>query len=82
MLQLKYKIPFIKGEKMSIGITVELKVEDIANSIKKLKREDKETLLLLLSGEGKEIKKRLNEIKSKKVKTLTREETFKGVLQR
>lgn len=71
---------FIKGEKMSVGITVELKVEDIANSIKKLKREDKETLLLLLSGEGKEIKKRLQEIKSKKVKTLTREETFKGVL--
>lgn len=27
-----------KEEKMSIGITVELKVEDIANSIKKLKR--------------------------------------------
>ena len=65
---------------MSIGITVELKVEDIANSIKKLKKEDKEALLLLLSGEGREIKRRLHEIKSKKVKTLTREETFKGVL--
>ena len=65
---------------MSIGITVELKVEDIANSIKKLKKADKETLLLLFSGKGKEIKKRLHEIKSKKVKTLTREETFKGVL--
>ena len=51
---------------MSIGITVELKVEDIANSIKKLKKEDKETILLLLSGKGKEIKKRLHEIKSKK----------------
>ena len=61
---------------MSIGIMVNLNVEDIANSIKKLKKEDKETLLLLLSGEGKEIKKRLHEIKSKKVKTLTREETF------
>ena len=57
---------------------VNLNVEDIANSIKKLKKEDKETLLLLLSGEGKEIKKRLHEIKSKKVKTLTREETFAG----
>ncbi len=65
---------------MSIGITVELKVEDIANSIKKLKQEDKEALLLLLSGKGTEIKKRLHEIKSKKVKTLTREETFKGAL--
>lgn len=65
---------------MSIGITVELKVEDIANSIKKLKKNDKEALLLLLSGQGKEMKKRLHEIKSKKVKTLTREETFKGAL--
>lgn len=65
---------------MSIGITVELKVEDIANSIKKLKKSDKEALLLLLSGQGKEMKKRLHEIKSKKVKTLTREETFKGAL--
>lgn len=65
---------------MSIGIKVELKVEDIANSIKKLNKEDKEMLLLLLTGKDKEIKKRLHEIKSKKVKTLTREETFKGAL--
>jgi len=65
---------------MGVGIMVKLKVEDIANSIKKLKKKDTETLLLLLSGQGKEIKKRLHEIKSKKVKTLTREETFKGVL--
>lgn len=42
---------------MSIGIRVELKVEDIANLIKKLKKEDKEMLLLLLSGKGTEIKK-------------------------
>jgi len=65
---------------MSIGIMVELTVEDIATSIKKLKKQDKETLLLLLSGEDKEIKKRMHEIQSGKVKTLTREETFKGAL--
>ncbi len=65
---------------MSIGITVELKVEDIAKTIKKLKKEDKEQLLLLLSKEGKEITKRFKEIKSKKVKALSREETFKDVL--
>ena len=65
---------------MGVGIMVKLKVEDIANSIKKLKKKDTETLLLLLSGQGKEIKKRLHEIKSKKAKTMTREETFKGVL--
>ncbi len=59
---------------------VELKVEDIANSIKKLKKADREILLLLLSGEGREIAKRVKEIKSKKVKTLTREETFRDAL--
>ena len=65
---------------MSVGVVVELKIEDIANSIKKMKRQDKEMLLLLLSGEGKEISKRLKEIKTGKVKPLTREETFKDVL--
>ncbi len=55
----------IQEEHGKCRITVELKVENIANSIKKLKKEDKETLLLLLSGEGKEIRKRVHEIKSK-----------------
>jgi hypothetical protein len=66
---------------MSVGVTVELKVEELANSIKKLNKTDKEVLLLLLSGEGREIAKRLKEIKSKKVKTLSREEVFRDVLQ-
>jgi len=65
---------------MSVGVMVDLKVEDIASSIKRMNNEDRETLLLLLSGEGKEIAKRMKEIKSKKVKTLTRQETFKDVL--
>jgi len=65
---------------MSIGVMVELKVEDIANSIKKLKRADKEMLPLLLSGEDREIARRAREIKTKKVKPLTREETFRDVL--
>ncbi len=65
---------------MSVGVMVELKVEDIASSIKKMKREDIEMLLLLLSGENKEISKRLKEIKTGRVKPLTREETFKDVL--
>ena len=65
---------------MSVGIMVELTVEDIATSIKKLKKQDKETLLLLLSGEDKEIKKRMQEIQSGKIRTLAREETFKGAL--
>ena len=65
---------------MSVGVTVELKVEDIASSIRKLKKADKEMLLLLLSGESLEIAKRSRDIKTKKVKPLTREETFRDVL--
>lgn len=65
---------------MGVGVMVDLKVEDIAASIKKMKKADKEALLLMLSGEGKEVARRLREVKSKKVKALTREETFKDVL--
>jgi hypothetical protein len=65
---------------MSVGVMVELKVEDIANSIKKMKRADKEMLLFLLSGKDREIARRVRDIKTKKVKPLTREETFKDVL--
>ena len=59
---------------------VELKVEALASGIKKLSKTDREALLLLLSGEGREIKKRLKEIETGKVKTLTREEILKDAL--
>ncbi len=65
---------------MSVGVTVELKVKDIASTIKKLKREDREELLLLLSEEGEEIKKRMKDIRTKKVKMLSRREILKDVL--
>ena len=65
---------------MSVGVMVELKVEDLADGIKKLNKKDREALLLLLSGEGREIKKRLKEIETGKVKTLTREEILPDVL--
>ncbi len=65
---------------MSIDVTVELKVKDIASTIKKLKREDREELLLLLSEEGEEIKKRMKDIRTKKVKMLSRREILKDVL--
>ena len=65
---------------MSVGVMVELKVEDIASSIKRLDKADKETLLLLLSGKGKEIARRVKDIKTKKVKPMTREEVFRDVL--
>jgi hypothetical protein len=59
---------------MSVGVIVELKVEELADGIKRLNRADREALLLLLSGEGREIKKRLKEIETGKVKALTRDE--------
>jgi hypothetical protein len=65
---------------MSVAVMVELKVEELAASIKKLDKADREALLLLLSGEDKEIKKRLKEIETGKVRTLTREEILRDVL--
>lgn len=65
---------------MGVEVTVELKVEDIASSIKKLNKADKEMLLLLLSGKSKELARRVRDIKTKKVKPITREEVFKDVL--
>ncbi len=70
------------GAEMGIPVVVELDVKNIAQTIMKLKKEDKETLLLLLSRDGKELSKRYREVKSGKVKTLLREQVFKDVLQR
>ena len=65
---------------MSVGLTVELSVKDIAKTIKRLSKEDKEELLLLLSEEGKELVKRHRDITQKKVKTLTRSEVLRDVI--
>jgi hypothetical protein len=65
---------------MSVDVMVELKVEALAEGIKRLNKADKEALLLLLSGEGREIKKRLKEIETGKVKTMTREEILRDAL--
>lgn len=65
---------------MSVGLTVELSVKDIAKTIKRLSKEDKEELLLLLSEEGKELVKRHRDIIQKKVKPLTRSEVLRDVI--
>ena len=65
---------------MSVDVMVELKVEALAEGIKRLNKADKEALLLLLSGEGRQIKKRLKEIETGKVKTMTREEILRDAL--
>lgn len=65
---------------MSVDVIVQLKVEDLADGIKRLNKADREALSLLLSGEDREIKKRLKEIETGKVKTLTREEILRDAL--
>lgn len=65
---------------MSIGVTVEMTVQDLAKTIRRLNRKDKEELLLLLSEEGKEIANRVKEIRQKKVASLTRTEIMKDLL--
>jgi hypothetical protein len=65
---------------MGVGVMVELKVEELANTIRKLSKSDKEMLFLMLSGENREIVRRVKDVKSKKVKPLTREDAFRDVL--
>ncbi len=57
-------------------ITVDMSIENIAKSIARLSSEERETLLLLLGPESKELKTRQEEIESGKVETLSHEEMF------
>ena len=57
-------------------ITVNIAVEDLARIINNMKRNELETLLVLLTKEGNELLKRKKDIESGKVKTLSREEVF------
>lgn len=61
---------------MSVQAKISLDMNQLASIIKSLSDEDVEELEMLLSGETKELKKRVSEIKSKKVKLLSREEVF------
>ncbi|MEK7434351.1 MAG: hypothetical protein AABZ74_14560 [Cyanobacteriota bacterium] len=61
---------------MAIQTKINLEIDQIANIIKSLSNDDIEELEMLLSGEKKEIKKRISEIKEKKVKLLSRKDIF------
>ena len=65
---------------MGVSVLVELEVKEIAQTIMKLKKEDKEMLLLFLSRGDKELSKRYRDIKSGRVQPLSREEAFDDVL--
>ena len=57
-------------------VAVNIAVEDLAKIINNMKRNELETLLVLLTKEGNELLKRKKDIESGKVKTLSREEVF------
>lgn len=55
---------------------VNISVETLAETIRKLNKQDLRVLTLLLSDEGKELLKRKREIENRTVKTLSRKEVF------
>ena len=57
-------------------ITLDIKVEELAKVIGGMEKGDLETLLILLTEEGKKLLERKHDIESKEVKTLGREEVF------
>ena len=57
-------------------IILDIKLEDLAKIIAGMEKRDLETLLVLVADEGKELLKRKQDIESKEVKTLSREEVF------
>jgi|APFre7841882630_1041343.scaffolds.fasta_scaffold221983_2 hypothetical protein len=57
-------------------ITLDITLDDLAKVIAGMEKRDLETLLILLTDEGKELLKRKQDIESKEVKTLSREEVF------
>ena len=59
-------------------ITLDITLDDLAKVIASMEKRDLETLLILLTDEGKELLKRKQDIESKEVKTLSREEAFDG----
>ena len=57
-------------------ITLDITLDDLAKVIASMGKRDLETLLILITDEGKELLKRKQDIESKEVKTLSREEVF------
>jgi len=56
--------------------TITITIDEIAESIKKMSKNELETLSLTLSKTGKELLKRKQEIESGEVKSLSRDEVF------
>jgi len=59
-------------------MTFNIRVEDLAKVIAGMRKKELETLSVLLTEEGKELLERKQDIESKEIKTLSREEVFDG----
>ena len=57
-------------------LTINIPVQQVASIINNMNDSEIETLLLLLSEEGKELLKRTADLKEKKIQYLTRDEVF------
>ena len=57
-------------------MTINIKIEEIAKAIACMEKRDLETLSIMLSGEGKELLERKQDIETKRVNTLSKEEVF------
>jgi succinate dehydrogenase flavin-adding protein (antitoxin of CptAB toxin-antitoxin module) len=55
---------------------ISISIENLSKAIKKLSKDEVETLLLILSDEDNELSSRIDDIKHKKVDTLSREDIF------
>ena len=63
-------------------MTINIKIEEIAKAIACMEKKDLETLSIILSDEGAELLERKQDIESKQVSTLSKEEVFDAWLFR
>ena len=60
----------------NLNMTVQLSVQQLADAVRHLSPEELETFELLLSEQGQELKRRIDEIERGEVKLLSIEEVF------
>ena len=64
---------------MEVTANINLRIDDLARVIANLSKEELRILEARLSKEDKILKKRLNDVKNKKVKLLSREQVFSNL---
>lgn len=64
---------------MEVTANINMKIDDLARIIASLSKEEIKILEARLSEEDKILKKRLKDVKNKKIKLLSREQTFSNI---